>query len=41
MQGGAMVQAGGIIPSGDYRVMTSTNLDFVLDGNGTLVSYQR
>jgi hypothetical protein len=40
MQGGEMVQAGGIIPSGAYRVMTSTNLDFVLDGNGMLVSYQ-
>jgi hypothetical protein len=41
MQGGEMVQAGGIVASGAYRVMTSTNLDFVLDGNGQLASYQR
>jgi hypothetical protein len=40
MQGGVMVDAGGIEPSGAYRVMTFTNLDFVLDGNGRLVSYQ-
>jgi hypothetical protein len=41
MQGGVMVQAGGIVASGAYRVMSSTNLDFVLDGNGMMVSYQR
>lgn len=41
MQGGVMIEAGGIIGSGAYRVMTSTNLDFVLDGNGMMVSYQR
>jgi len=35
-----MVEAGGIVASGAYRVMTSTNLDFVLDGNGMMVSYQ-
>lgn len=40
MQGGVMVEAGGIVPSGAYRVETMTNLDFVLDGNGQLVSYQ-
>jgi hypothetical protein len=41
MQGGVMVEAGGIVASGAYRVMTSANLDFVLDGNGMMVSYQR
>ncbi len=41
MQGGVMVQAGGIVTSGAYRVMTFTNLDFVLDGTGQLASYQR
>lgn len=41
MQGSVMVEAGGIVASGAYRVMTATNLDFVLDGNGTMVSYQR
>jgi hypothetical protein len=40
MQGGVMVEAGGIVASGAYRIMTFTNLDFVLDGNGQLVSYQ-
>lgn len=40
MQGGVMVEAGGINPSGAYRIMTWTNLDFVLDGQGNLVSYQ-
>jgi hypothetical protein len=40
MPGGVMVEAGGIVASGAYRVMTATNLDFVLDGNGQLVSYQ-
>lgn len=40
MQGGVMVEAGGIVASGAYRVMTATNLDFVLNGNGQLVSYQ-
>jgi len=41
MQGGVMVEAGGIVGSGAYRIMTFTNLDFVLDGNGQIVSYQR
>jgi len=41
MQGGAMVEAGGITGNNVFRVMTATNLDFVLDGNGQLVSYQR
>jgi hypothetical protein len=40
MQGGVMVEAGGITGNNVFRVMTATNLDFVLDGNGTLVSYQ-
>jgi hypothetical protein len=40
MQGGVMVEAGGIVASGAYRLMTATNLDFVLDGNGQLMSYQ-
>ena len=41
MQGGVMVEAGGIVTSGAYRIMTGTNLDFVLDGNGIMASYQR
>ena len=40
MQGGVMVEAGGITGNNVFRVMTNTNLDFVLDANGTLVSYQ-
>lgn len=40
LQGGVMVEAGGIVPSQAYRVITFTNLDFVLDGNGQMVSYQ-
>ncbi len=40
MGGGVSVEAGGIVASGAYRIMTLTNLDFVLDGNGQLVSYQ-
>ena len=41
MQGGVMVEAGGIPGNNAYRIMTATNLDFVLDGNGQMVSYQR
>ncbi|MDR3562003.1 MAG: hypothetical protein P4N59_11295 [Negativicutes bacterium] len=40
MQGGVMVEAGGITGNNVYRIMTFTNLDFVLDGNGMMVSYQ-
>jgi hypothetical protein len=40
MQGGVMVEAGGITGNNVFRIMTFTNLDFVLDGNGQLVSYQ-
>jgi hypothetical protein len=40
MQGGVMVEAGGITGNNVFRIMTNTNLDFVLNGNGTLVSYQ-
>lgn len=38
--GGVMVEAGGITGNNVYRAMTNTNLDFVLDANGNLVSYQ-
>jgi hypothetical protein len=41
MQGGVMVEAGGIPGNNAYRIMTATNLDFVLDGYGQMVSYQR
>jgi hypothetical protein len=40
MSGGVMVEAGGITGNNVFRIMTRTNLDFVLDGNGELVSYQ-
>lgn len=40
MGGGVSVEAGGNPGNGAYRIMTLTNLDFVLDGNGNLVSYQ-
>jgi len=40
LPGGVMVEAGGITGNNVYRAMTNTNLDFVLDGNGNLVSYQ-
>lgn len=40
MQGGVMVEAGGITGDNVFRAMTRTNLDFILDGNGQLVSYQ-
>lgn len=37
---GVMVEAGGITGNNVFRIMTRTNLDFVLDGNGELGSYQ-
>jgi hypothetical protein len=40
MPGGVSVEAGGIPGNNVYRIMTRTNLDFVLDGSGQLVSYQ-
>jgi len=40
MGGGVSVEAGGNPGNGSYRIMTLTNLDFVFDGNGQLVSYQ-
>jgi hypothetical protein len=40
MDGGVSVETGGITADNVYRIMTRTNLDFVLDGNGQLVSYQ-
>lgn len=38
--GGVSVEAGGISSSGAYRELTLTNLSFVLDSHGTLVTYQ-
>jgi len=40
MDGGVSVEAGGITGNNVFRVMTATNLDFILDANGNLVSYQ-
>ena len=40
MSGGVMVEAGGITGNNVFRAMTDTNLDFVLDGSGMMVSYQ-